>query len=538
MRIGTAYYPEYHAEAEWDRDLARVREAGIDCIRFAEFAWSQIEPEPGRFDTAWMERALSACQRHGITAVIGTPTATPPVWLVEASPEIMPVDDSGRRTGFGFRQHRCYNAQAYRAASRRVVEHLAITFGKHPAVIGWQIDNELGGEQKSCHCDLCRTAWHGWLAGRYAGIADLNRRWGTAFWSHTYSAFSQIPVPVRSAMQLGLKHHPSLTLEWLRFSSDAITDFCQEHAALLRRHVRPGAVITTNNDSFTWGENVDLRKLFSGLDVVGFDLYTQHAYEIAFYCDFMHDVLGKPFWFMEYDTSSPKLTGELDAIAASGECSRLFFFKFRPFPWGHEQGTRSLLNITGTPAPNHAVVAAWTKPARTLPTPIARRVGLVYDFDSSWATFLTGWSGIPNDLTYPRGMIDPVYRTLHGLGERARVVLRAADLHDLALVIAPWLVIHEQELEDALLRHVHAGGTALLTQDCFIKNRDNVYREQLSRLYTEALGCRDCALDHEPAGEHALIRDVAYGAGRIVMLSVKPDAAAWSFWLGRLLAKN
>src|SRR5512133_3786379 len=149
MQLGTAWYPEYYPESEWERDLSRIADAGITAIRFGEFAWSQIEPQRGHFTTDWIERALAAFGRHGIQAVIGPPTATPPVWLAEEDPQILPVDDTGRRTTFGTRQHRCYTSRTYRERSAEIVEHLAHRFGKHPAVLAWQIDNEIGGEVKA-----------------------------------------------------------------------------------------------------------------------------------------------------------------------------------------------------------------------------------------------------------------------------------------------------------------------------------------------------------------------------------------------------
>jgi beta-galactosidase len=532
MHIGTAWYPEYHPESEWERDLAGMREAGIEAVRFGEFAWSQIEPEPGRFDTAWIDRALGAMQRHGIAAVIGTPTATPPAWLCEMYPETLPVDDTGRRTGFGARQHRCYSAPIYRERCGLVVEELARRYGGHPAVMAWQIDNEIGGEAKACWCELCTAAFRRWLEPRYRDIDDLNRRWGTAFWSQTYRRFEQIPAPRRTALQLNLKHHPSLMLEWLRFHSDNMITFCHEQAAIIRAHVRDGVPVTTNYDAFTWGENIDLRRMFSALDVVGFDLYTERPHEIAFYLDFMRDVLQRPFWFMEYGTGSGNLATELDAIAASGAADWLFFFKYRPFPWGQEQSTRELCTLTGQPSPNYQVVQSFARRARQVPTPARPRVGIVYDFDSSWARFLTGWSGIPGDLTYPRGMIDTVYRALHELGERARFVLRPDDLRDLDLVLLPWTVIRDPALEAAVLAHARAGGALLMTQDVFLKNADNVFLEVLPPLYRDLLGCSDF-LDREPPAAHALVREAA--EGRAVVIGSAADSADFQYWVRRLL---
>jgi beta-galactosidase len=537
MNIGTAWYPEYHPESEWDRDLARIREAGITSIRFGEFAWSQIEPQRGCFDTDWMGRALAAFGRHGITAVIGTPTATPPIWLAEQNPEILPVDDTGRRTVFGTRQHRCYSSPAYLERSEIMVEHLAQRFGQHPAVIAWQIDNEIGGEAKACYCDQCGAAFRRWLEPRYDGIDDLNRRWGTSFWSQTYQCFDQIPVPRRTALQLMLKHNPSLMLEWMRFHSDNMVDFCHTQAAVLRRHTPVGVPILTNYDAFDWGENIDLRRMFAKLDVVGFDMYTDQDDRIAFYCDFMHDVLHKPFWFMEYDVSSRKLAAELDAIAKTGHVDKLFFFKFRPFPWGQEQGTRALCTVTGSLAPNYHELRQWTSRPQPATVSARRRVGLVYDFDSSWSRFLTGWSGVPADLTYPREMIEIVHRQLHGIGERARFILRPEDLQEVDLVVMPWTVIHDPAMEDAVLRHVQAGGNLLMTQDVFLKNRDNVFNQTLPKLYTEALGCPESFLDHEPAGANGLVREAHVGKARLVVIAAKAAAEDWRHWLHALLAK-
>lgn len=535
MNIGTAWYPEYYRESEWERDLGRIRDAGISAIRFGEFAWSQIEPEEGRFDTDWIERALAAFQKYGISAVIGTPTATPPVWLAEGYPETLPVDDTGRRTVFGMRQHRCYTSKAYLEHSARVVEHLAQRFGKHPALIAWQIDNEIGGEAKACYCDSCAMRFQNWLKGRYEGIDDLNRRWGTCFWSETYQRFEQIGTPRKPALQLGLKHNPSLMLEWMRFSSQVMVDFCHQQAAILRRHSPSQVTILTNYDAFDWGENIDLRHMFAKLDKVGFDMYTDQDDRIAFYCDLMHDVKQQPFWFMEYDTHSRKLTAELDAITKSGTVEKLFFFKFRPFPWGQEQGTHSLCTVTGSLTPNYQEISKWTRRARPAAVLAKRRVGIVYDFDSSWARFLTGWSGVPADLTYPRDMIEKVHRALYGLGERARFILRPEDLHDVDLVVMPWTIIHDPALENAVLRHVRGGGNLLMTQDVFLKNRDNVYNETLPRLYTEALGCREAFLDHEPAGEHGLVRDTHLGNARLVVIGAKSGLDEWKHWLQEMM---
>ena len=99
-------------------DARRMAELGITYVRIGEFAWSRIEPEPGRFDWAWLDRAVEVLGSHGLKIVMGTPTATPPKWLIDRHPDILPVDASGQVRGFGSRRHYSFSSKTYWAESR------------------------------------------------------------------------------------------------------------------------------------------------------------------------------------------------------------------------------------------------------------------------------------------------------------------------------------------------------------------------------------------------------------------------------------
>ena len=146
MRLGVCYYPEHWPEDQWDDDARRMTELGLSRVRIGEFAWSKIEPEPGRYDWAWLDRAVAVLHSHGLGVIMGTPTATPPKWLVDSMPDMVAIDQQGRPRGFGSRRHYCFSHEGYHKASTRIVEALAGRYGDHPAIIAWQTDNEFG-----CH---------------------------------------------------------------------------------------------------------------------------------------------------------------------------------------------------------------------------------------------------------------------------------------------------------------------------------------------------------------------------------------------------
>ncbi|MFM8322887.1 MAG: beta-galactosidase, partial [Chloroflexota bacterium] len=146
MPLGVCYYPEHWPEERWPLDARLMRQAGLEIVRIGEFAWAKMEPAEGRYDWGWLDRAVQTLAAEGLQVVLGTPTPTPPAWLVRTHPEVLPVGRDGQVRQFGSRRHYCHNSPLYRRYTEQIVSALAERYGAHPAVIGWQIDNEFG-----CH---------------------------------------------------------------------------------------------------------------------------------------------------------------------------------------------------------------------------------------------------------------------------------------------------------------------------------------------------------------------------------------------------
>jgi beta-galactosidase len=154
-----------------------MQEAGFNVVRLAEFAWQNMEPEEGRFEFGWLDDALAVLGRHGISVILGTPTAVMPAWVARKYPETLAMRPNGRRITWGVRKNNCFTSGAYRLLSERIVRAMAEHFAAAPNLIGWQTDNEFGGPH--CFCSSCRDGLQDWLRAKYETLDALNRAWDT-----------------------------------------------------------------------------------------------------------------------------------------------------------------------------------------------------------------------------------------------------------------------------------------------------------------------------------------------------------------------
>src|SRR5210317_1398205 len=191
--LGTCYYPEHWSRDIWERDAQKMADLGLTWVRIGEFAWSRLEPVPGQFDFDWLDQAIDVLGRAGLHVVLGTPTATPPRWVIDKHPDMIAVDAAGHPRKFGSRRHYCFSHAGYREAAANMAATLGARYGRDPRVLAWQIDNEYG-----CHdtvlsySDPAHTAFCAWLTQRYSSIDALNTAWGNVFWSMEYRSFEEI----------------------------------------------------------------------------------------------------------------------------------------------------------------------------------------------------------------------------------------------------------------------------------------------------------------------------------------------------------
>lgn len=243
MQIGVYYYPEQWPREQWERDMKNIKKFGFEFTHFAEFAWTYMEPEEGKYDFKWLDDALAIAEKEGLKVILCTPTPTPPAWMGEKYPEIYLVDANGRRREHGNRANVSITNEKYREFTDQIVTELGKRYGKNKNIMGWQIDNEpLGTPDFS---PSARKAFQLWLKAKYGTIEKLNKEWVGNFWSTRYSNFEQIVIP-NAEMYSEDKLSPHTVLDFKRFTSDAQGEYLNRQAEILRKYVDPKQWITTN----------------------------------------------------------------------------------------------------------------------------------------------------------------------------------------------------------------------------------------------------------------------------------------------------
>lgn len=441
-----------------------MAEAGLSWVRIGEFAWSRLEPVPGTFDVDWLDRAIAVLAEAGLKIILGTPTATPPRWLLTRHPDMLAVDAHGRPRKFGSRRHYCFSHMGYREECRRIVTLLAERYGRDPRIAAWQTDNEYG-----CHdtvlswSDAARAGFRDWLGQRYQSVEHLNRAWGNVFWSMEYSGLDDIDLPNMTVTE----PNPAHAIAFRRYSSDQVVEFNRVQTTILRRHSDAPLLHNymgriTEFDHFATGADLDIAAWDSYpmgflLDRVDADEDHQLTYLRQGDPDFQafhHDLyraVGRGRWWVIEQQPGPvnwapwnpaPLPGMVrlwtwEALAHGAEA--VCFFRWRQAPFGQEQLHAGLLRPDSIDTPALAEAAQVALEINEMPEvgTAKARVALIFDYASSWA-----WQVQPQgaDFDYFR-LVFAVYRGLRRAGLSADLLSPdSAGLDAYDLVFAPGIM--------------------------------------------------------------------------------------------------
>ena len=512
MRIGVDYYPEHWDRALWAADADLMQRTGVKLVRLAEFAWCRLEPQEGVFTFDWLDEAVSLFAARGIDVVLCTPTSCPPLWLYEKHPDAVMIEKDGTPTRTGIRGHRCINHEAVRFHSQRIIEKMTQHYAGHPAVVAWQIDNEL--EAYFCFCETCNAKFRAWLKRKYGTLEALNRAYGNVVWSGEYSSWEQIQPPYGHYPDAWL--NPAFMLDYSRFASDNVIDFANWQAEIIRRNC-PGLPVSTN----VWfcGHMPDFYKEFKGLDFISYDNYPttslpgdpEECCTHAFHLDMMRGVKRAPFWIMEQlsggmgcwapmaRTPEPGMIGGYALQAFAHGADTVVFFRWRTANIGAEMHWHGLIDHSNVPGRRFGEFAEVCKIAEMLQAVQGAQnradAAILLSFDDEFAFKIQPQT---NGYYYLE-QLQRLHAAFTALGMNVDVIGQHESLDGYRIVCAPEMYVTDTGVVQRLHDFAAQGGTVILTTRSGVKDEhNNAIMAQLPTVYRDMVGAY--AAEYAPIG--------------------------------------
>jgi beta-galactosidase len=514
LLYGGDYNPEQWPERVWEEDVRLMREAGVNLVTVGVFAWALLEPEPGRYEFGWLDRALEVVRRNNILVDLATATASPPPWFSHRYPKSLPVDRDGRRLSYGSRQSYCPSSPEYREAALHLVERLAERYHDHPALAMWHINNEYGCHNLTCYCEASARAFRTWLRDRYGNLATLNDAWGTTFWSQRYTDWSEV-LPPRATTAIP---NPAQALDFRRFSSDALLALCTAEREVLRQFT-PRIPATTNFmagmstglDYWTWARTID----FVSTDHYLSGTRAEPHVDLSYAADLARSLGGgRPWLLMEHSTSAvnwqPRnfakapgqlLRNSLTHVARGSDGA--LFFQWRAGRSGAEKWHSAMLPHAGTDSRIWREVVGLGSALRRL-APVASStvdaaVAVVFDYASGWAAEAPAQPSV-DMATF--GEVRRLHAALWRAGITTDFAPPGAELSRYQVVFVPALYLVSDADAARLASYVDSGGTLLVgPYSGVVDEQDRVRTGGYPGAFKELLGIRIEEFYPLPAGE-------------------------------------
>lgn len=536
MPVGAYYYPEQWDSEQWERDLSRMAELGFDFTHFAEFAWSTLEPSDSVFNFEWLDRAVGIADENGLKIVMCTPSATPPAWLTEKHPEIMVVSETGKEIRHGMRLNCNPSNPVYQHYIERIIKLMAERYGNHPAVIGWQIDNEPHFEGLYDYSDFAESSFKEWLRQKYGDIDSLNKSWGGPFWSLAYNDFDQIQIPNKEFHF----SNPHAFIDFERYNADALAEGLAFQYDLLRSLISQNQWVTTNFAYYGFLPSVDPFRSRDKLDFASYTMYPMNTYleypegpmghrlgsgmELAFQTEIIRSVAGKT-GVMELQPgqinwgawNSQPLPGAVRmwiwhcyGLGDEFACT----YRFRQPLYGPEQFHKGIMEPNGvTLSPGgkefvRTIEEMKLLPPKTdyVPADIAsRRTAFLWKHDNLFSSRHTqvreDWNLWAPYLGY--------YKKLKSIGAGVDFITET-DSFDVD--VNPFMVMVAYEMADTVLtlklrKYVEEGGNLIITFRSGMKDNDShLWEGPQQEIISELAGIKIKGFDQLPAHDKAQIR--------------------------------
>lgn len=461
MELGVCYYPEHWDESMWEQDAQNMVDLGIKKVRIGEFAWSKLEPKAGEYQWEWLDKAIDILGKAGLDVILGTPTATPPKWLINKYPAMLALDKNGHKRHFGSRRHYSFSSLEYKNECARIVTLMAERYGENPYVTAWQTDNEYGCHQTTYdYSENAQQAFRLWLKQKYGSVQALNQAWGNVFWSMEYTDFNEVDLPNLTVTEA----NPAHSMDFRRFSSDQVRKFNQLQVEILRKHSPNRDIIHNFMGNFTDFNHFDVG---ADLDVSSWDSYPLGFLDVfikdskqkqsymrighpeigAFHHD-LYRATGKGrMWVMELQPG-PVNWAPYNPIPANG-AMRLWgwealahgaevvsYFRWRQAPWAQEQMHAGLRLPNDEPAIASDEILQLYQELSSLPKDMPTEqadVAIIFDYEAAWMMNIQPHA---KEMDYLTSCLD-IYREIRSCSLNVDILPQGAPLDGYKAVFIP-----------------------------------------------------------------------------------------------------
>ena len=477
---GGDYNPDQWPEEVWDDDVRLMKKAGVNLVSVGIFSWAKIETSEGVYDFDWLDRIINKLGEAGIAVDLASATASPPMWLTQAHPEVLWKDYRGDVCQPGARQHWRPTSPVFREYALKLCRAMAEHYKGNPYVVAWHVSNEYGCHNRFDYSEDAERAFRKWCEERYGTIDAVNDAWGTAFWAQRMNDFTEI-VPPRFIGD-GNFMNPGKLLDFKRFSSDALKAFyVAERDALAE--ITPDLPLTTNFMVSAAGSVLDYDDWGREVDFVSNDHYfipgEAHLDELAFSASLVDGIARKDPWFlMEHSTSAVnwrpvnyrKEPGQLvrDSLAhvAMG-ADAVCYFQWRQSKAGAEKFHSAMVPHTGEDSAVFRDVCELGADLNALAdngllgTKLAKsKVAVVFDYESEWASEHTA---TPTQKVHHVDEPLQWFRALADHGVTADVVPVSSNWDEYEVAVLPSVYILSEETTRRVRDYVANGGRLIVT---------------------------------------------------------------------------
>lgn len=471
--FGGDYTPEHFPKDVMEEDMRLMKKAGVNVATINVFSWGRLQPNEDTWNFEWLDEVMDTLAKNGVSADLGTATASTPAWMAKKYPEILPVDEKGLRFHHGSRQTFNPNSPVYRELSQRLVRKIAERYKDHPALCMWHVNNELSQLLNYDFSEITINKFRNWCKEKYGTCENLNKTWGLDFWANNIYEWDELMPPMRTCHQVST----SLLLEWKRFTNECYMEVARNEIEILRQ-VTPDVPITTNFlyefktlDYFAWADMIDFISVSSFPD----PKITTHPGEAALSHDIMRGLKDQPFVLLEQAPSQVnwrlanvnKKPGVMRLWSYQGMAhgsDSFLFYQWRASNFGSEKFHSAIVPHIGE---NSRVFREMTAFGQELPnlnevvgSDVQADVAIVLDYNNWWTVEFTPG---PTALLKYLENLQAYHYPLHEQNITTDIIPVDRDLSKYKVVIAPVLYMVKPGFKESVEKFVAEGGTFITT---------------------------------------------------------------------------